>query len=377
MLRRKGDPPLILVVDDDEDIRKTATTILTLDGYTIQEAENGQVALHLINAGLCEPDLIVSDIAMPLIDGYRFFEEVRQIMRLRFVPFIFLTAYGSRRHLLLGREMGVDDYLVKPFDPDQLLASVRSKLNRSRQLWEHVTGEFEGVRQQLVQVLSHELHTPLHHITGGFELLTASLGQDGNPEDTSISMEIIGTGTRRLNRFASQFIRYADLISGNARRHFEQNAEVISAHYIVEMALQMASDDFAMFHANFSLYATSDPLDTFGLPDMLVMAVYEVLRNAIHYGPIGGRIKVNLQIVGDFAQIAIQDSGRGISLKDQGLIWEVLSQSGRTQNEQQGAGMGLPIAKQTILLHGGTVSLNSEPGKGTLVTIHLPLYRPR
>jgi signal transduction histidine kinase len=375
MLRSKGDPPLILIVDDDEDIRTTATTILTLDGYTIQEAENGQTALDLIRTGACTPDLIVSDIAMPFVDGYRFFEEVRQIPHLRFVPFIFLTAYGSRRHLLLGRELGVDDYLVKPFDPDQLLASVRSKLRRSRQLWEHVEDEFKSVRRQLIQVLSHELNTPLHHITGGFELLAASLSAEGNPEDTAISMEIIGTGTRRLNRFAGQFIRYADLISGNARRHLEQRGEIVSAQYIIEMALQLAAEDFTAFQANFSLYAPPDPLEVFGLSDMLVTAVYEVIRNAIHYGPVGGRVKITLQKAGDFAQIAVQDQGRGISAKDQESIWEVLSQIDRVQNEQQGSGMGLPIVKQAVILHGGTVSLQSEPGKGTLVTLSLPLHR--
>jgi len=375
MLRSKGAPPLILIVDDDEDIRTTATTILTLDGYTIQEAENGQTALDLIRTGACTPDLIVSDIAMPFVDGYRFFEEVRQIPHLRFVPFIFLTAYGSRRHLLLGRELGVDDYLVKPFDPDQLLASVRSKLRRSRQLWEHVEDEFKGVRRQLIQVLSHELNTPLHHITGGFELLAASLSGEGNPEDTAIGMEIIGTGTRRLNRFAGQFIRYADLISGNARRHLEQRGETISAQYIVETALQVAAEDFTTFQANFSLYAPPDSLEVFGLSDMLVTAVYEVIRNAIHYGPVGGRVKITLQKAGDFAQIAVQDQGRGISAKDQESIWEVLSQIDRIQNEQQGSGMGLPIVKQTVLLHGGTVSLQSELGKGTLVILSLPLHR--
>jgi signal transduction histidine kinase len=375
MLCSKGAPPLILIVDDDEDIRTTATTILTLDGYTIQEAENGQTALDLIRTGACTPDLIVSDIAMPFVDGYRFFEEVRQIPHLRFVPFIFLTAYGSRRHLLLGRELGVDDYLVKPFDPEHLLASVRSKLRRSRQLWEHVEDEFKGVRRQLIQVLSHELNTPLHHITGGFELLAASLSGEGNPEDTAIGMEIIGTGTRRLNRFAGQFIRYADLISGNARRHLEQRGETISAQYIVETALQVAAEDFTTFQANFSLYAPPDSLEVFGLSDMLVTAVYEVIRNAIHYGPVGGRVKITLQKAGDFAQIAVQDQGRGISAKDQESIWEVLSQIDRIQNEQQGSGMGLPIVKQTVLLHGGTVSLQSELGKGTLVILSLPLHR--
>jgi len=104
-------------------------------------------------------------------------------------------------------------------------------------------------------------------------------------------------------------------------------------------------------------------------------AVYEVIRNAIHYGPVGGRVKITLQKAGDFAQIAVQDQGRGISAKDQESIWEVLSQIDRIQNEQQGSGMGLPIVKQTVLLHGGTVSLQSELGKGTLVILSLPLHR--
>lgn len=107
----------ILFVEDNRDLRKNAALVLELEGYKVQVARDGREALDYLENGLI-PDLIVSDIMMPRMDGYAFFEAVRQIPYLKAVPFIFLTARGSRRDISTGRMLGADDYLVKPFDPE-------------------------------------------------------------------------------------------------------------------------------------------------------------------------------------------------------------------------------------------------------------------
>src|SRR5215470_12583496 len=121
-------PQTILVVEDNEDLRENAVLVLTLEGFNVFSAMDGQEALDMLTTGQCSPDLIVSDIAMPRLDGYGFFEAVHNNPLLRSIPFIFLTARGSRRDVRFGKELGVDDYLIKPFNADDFLVTVKSKL---------------------------------------------------------------------------------------------------------------------------------------------------------------------------------------------------------------------------------------------------------
>lgn len=366
----------ILLVDDDEDIRKNATLILDLEGYAVHAASNGQEALDVLQSGACRPALIVSDIAMPIMDGYAFFQAVRQIPALRMVPFIFLSAHGSRRHVRAGRELGVDDYLVKPFDPIEFLATVRNKLNRTHEMRQEVEREFEGTRRSLIQLLSHELRTPLTYITGGFELLVDSFRQLTDPQDVDVSLGLIRSGTQRLTRLAEQVVRYAELVSGHARMQLDRLGEPTMLVSLVEAAINQAQPDLLMRSIDLVTdYQEAEDAEVFTVAELLPNAMYEVLRNAAAYSPEGSRVAVTLTANGDTAVITIQDHGRGIPEKDLATIWAVMQQSERTKHEQQGAGMGLPIVRQTLLLHSGSASLTSQPGLGTTVYLTLPLYK--
>ena len=114
----------IFFVEDNRDLRKNAALVLELEGYKVQVARDGREALDYLENGLI-PDLIVSDIMMPRMDGYAFFEAVRQIPYLKAVPFVFDSARLLARHL--HRVLGADDYLVKPFDPEDLIVVQNSQ----------------------------------------------------------------------------------------------------------------------------------------------------------------------------------------------------------------------------------------------------------
>ena len=122
----------ILIVDDNEALREALREILSMEGFVVLSAANGQGALKHMDC--VTPNLIISDITMPEMDGYEFFEQVRARPEWLSIPFIFLTARGGKKDVINGKGLGVEDYLVKPIHRDELLTAVRSKLNRSNQL---------------------------------------------------------------------------------------------------------------------------------------------------------------------------------------------------------------------------------------------------
>jgi DNA-binding response OmpR family regulator len=120
--------PTILVADDEEDLRELVTYRLTRSGYRVIGAGDGQEALEL--AAERTPDLMVLDVMMPKLDGYELTRRVRAEAALRSIPVILLTARSQESDIDRGFEVGADDYLKKPFNPDELVARVRAVLGR-------------------------------------------------------------------------------------------------------------------------------------------------------------------------------------------------------------------------------------------------------
>lgn len=118
----------ILVVDDNSELRELAKEILGMEGYQVSLANDGKEALALFDEQ--HPDLVVSDIAMPEMDGFAFLEAIRSRKEGAAVPFLFLSAYSQEENVIQARRLAVDDYLFKPFHAQELLDAVRVRLDR-------------------------------------------------------------------------------------------------------------------------------------------------------------------------------------------------------------------------------------------------------
>ncbi|KAB2862257.1 MAG: response regulator, partial [Anaerolineae bacterium] len=214
-------PDLVLFVEDNPDFRESAASLLEVHGYEVALACDGLEALEILNQNSRKPDLIVSDIAMPRMNGYDFFTAVREKLNLRDIPFIFLTAMDQDVQIRQGWLMGADQYVVKPFKPEDFILVLNNRLKRSREITEHVHRSMEDkidkIRHDLVQVVSHELRTPLTYVKGGFDLLMEELmAQKQLLQDTPGIEEyfrLIQLGTSRLNRLADQTVTMTDISS--------------------------------------------------------------------------------------------------------------------------------------------------------------------
>lgn len=122
----------LLVVEDNQALREGLRELLGLEGFKVLTAPNGHEALEKMSD--ITPDLILSDISMPEMDGFTFFQSVRSRPEWVIIPFVFLTARGEKEDILKGKDLGAEDYLIKPLTREELVTAVRARLLRSRQL---------------------------------------------------------------------------------------------------------------------------------------------------------------------------------------------------------------------------------------------------
>ena len=143
---------LLLVVDDNEDILFNLKIMLETNGYEVVTATSGERALEVLNSLKKTPEVIISDIMMPNMNGYEFFASVSSHPQWNHIPFLFLTAKSTPEDVRLGKMLGVDDYITKPFNEDDLIASISGKIARKRQ-----TSLIDNELQQLLTLSKKEI----------------------------------------------------------------------------------------------------------------------------------------------------------------------------------------------------------------------------
>lgn len=157
----------LLIVEDNIDLRNGLRDILTFEGFTVLAASNGREAIDQMNT--ISPDLIISDIAMPEMNGYEFFDAVRERPEGITTPFIFLTARGERDDIMKGKYLGAEDYLVKPISRSELVNAVQTRLTRFRQLQ---LAQMETAYQYALTALANGIEVRDRYTRGHVERVT-------------------------------------------------------------------------------------------------------------------------------------------------------------------------------------------------------------
>ncbi|MEL7436634.1 MAG: response regulator, partial [Chloroflexota bacterium] len=147
----------ILVVEDDDGIRQIIVDVLEMASYTVAETTNGAEALAIV--GSFKPDLIISDVNMPVMDGFELLLHLRTDSKTRSIPCIFLTAKVEKQDYRYGMSIGADDYLTKPFTAPELLSAVQARLQRFKNIRSEIDTQVANLQllQQMDQELSERL----------------------------------------------------------------------------------------------------------------------------------------------------------------------------------------------------------------------------
>jgi len=320
------------------------------------------------------PDLILADIMMPRMDGYELYKAIRARPGGVALPFIFLTAKAAKEDILMGKGLGAEDYLTKPFSPDELIVAVRSRLQRARAIRDAMGAEFEELKHQVVTILGHELRTPLTYVTGYTEMAledAASL----SPEELRVFLLGIKQGADRLNRLLEDVLTLLRLDSGRMARDFKILARVYEElGVIVERAVAQYMVRAADAGVSLEVRLPPDLPPVYLCEPFFVDALGRLVDNGIKFslGP-SKRVVVGGQSVGDWVEVSVSDQGVGIPPEEVPHLFERFRQIGREKMEQQGVGLGLAIAQQLIQMHGGEVTVESTPGEGSTFTIRLPV----
>ncbi|MDY7039635.1 MAG: response regulator [Chloroflexota bacterium] len=363
----------ILVVEDDIHMREGIQDILETHGFDVWTAGNGVEGLEVLDTLV--PDLILSDISMPTMDGYSFYEAVRSSPRWALVPFIFLTARGERTDVRQGKRLGVDDYLIKPFEPEDLLTAVEARLKRMAEVRAATQAEKEELQKAILDALPHELRTPLTYIQGYISLLlqdTAFM----KPEIMNEALEAIRSGSDRISSLVEDFVLLITLDAREVAATLDMAREKVDLRPVLRTLISDYKQQAADCQVTVELDVDSSLPPVEGYTLYLANAMGRLLDNAIKFSKReGGRVTVRAWGEGHDVHVEFKDTGIGLPAAEIPRAFERFYQVDRARMEQQGVGLGLPIALGLVEAHGGRIVVESQLGVGSTFTAILPAYR--
>ena len=223
--------------------------------------------------------------------------------------------------------------------------------------------------------MSHELRTPLNAIIGFSEILTAQLfGKMQNDRYLEYAKDINDTGQHLLT-VLNDLLDISRIEAG----FLTLDENVIDVQRMMRSCARMLNEKISAAALTLTLEIPSDLPALLGDETRLRQVVINLLTNAVKFTPSGGTISASASIVDDGSiEIAVKDTGVGISKQDLKRVMEPFQQAEQDLSRRYGGvGLGLSLARNLTKLHGGTISLESEPGVGTLVRVHLPANRVR
>jgi signal transduction histidine kinase len=348
----------ILVVDDDPMNVYILREVLG-GTYDVHAAETGAQALEI--ADEVRADLILLDIMMPDFDGYELCRRFRANPNLAFTKIILVSAKSMLRDRLEGYRAGADDYIVKPFDPEELRAKVQVFLRLKS------VEEVERVKDDIINVFSHETRTPLNTIIGFSRLLEESPSLSASEREAIQHIRDCGMNLMEL---VDKTILLATLRKGACHLALRP----VSLAGLIRTAEVKLDAAIAAKHL---VVKVDVPGNLVFMADesLLVTALVLVMDNAIKFSPEGGALGITADRDERSVRLHVRDGGRGLPSEKLASLFNAFVVEDVTHHGQ-GHGLGLAIVKHVLRLHGGDISARNNPdAQGCTFTLALPLQR--
>jgi signal transduction histidine kinase len=372
----------ILVVDDDPVVRSLMRATLERDGFTVIEAGDGAEGCRLYEEH--RPDLLLVDLVMPHMDGYELCRVLRSRPESVYVPIVVATSLDDLPSIARAYDAGATDFIPKPLNWLVLNHRVRYILRASRALEEvrrnqgrliaakEAAEAANRAKSEFLANMSHELRTPLNAIIGFSGMMSDRMfGPLG--EKYVEYANIIGDSGRHLLAIITDIL---DVAKADAERLLlaEERVEVGE---VIELSSKIIEDMARRAQIEFISEVAKPLPPMMADPAKLTQILVNLLSNAVKFTPPGGkvRLKVERRVHRDIT-FRVEDTGIGMSAEQIPIAMAPFGQISNSMTRQHdGVGLGLPLTKRLIELHGGTIEIDSELGKGTIASVYLPEER--
>lgn len=396
------DLPTVLVVEDTSQMTELIVDVLG-ERYNLVTAEDGRIGLE--KALTLQPDLLITDIMMPRMSGDQLVAELRTHNQFDNVPILLLSAKADddlRIHLLKN---GAQDYLTKPFLPQELIARVHNLIAMKRagdalrqeltsassniELLAHdlaakhsqlqlafdaaevARGQAERaseVKSHFLAMVSHELRTPLSTIVMSAQLLCRQV-ENESPAALKPRLERVARASAQLSTLVEGILEYTRAESGKIQPQQGEVDVVTLAKEVVDIAqLQVDSSEVEL-----RIEPPATGICTFQTdPRLLRVILNNLISNALKFTP-KGVVTVAVKCTPEAFYCAVQDTGLGIPNEDLGRVFLPFEQVEPVQRKSiPGVGLGLAVTKELVELLEGKIEVTSEEGVGSTFEVYLP-----
>jgi len=344
----------ILLVDDNAELRAYMARLLE-PYFSVEVANDGQSALERANAA--PPDLVVSDVMMPRLDGFGLLRALRAEARTRTIPVILLSARAREEATVEGFDAGADDYLVKPFSARELLARVRTHLQlaRLRREW---ASELERANRELESFsysVSHDLRAPLRIVQG----YSAALLQDFGPtlqEEMKLDLERIVAASARMSQLIDDLMNLARITSVPLHKQPVQLSELARG---VVADLRRGSPGWA------GAVEIAEGLTARGDARLLTIALENLVGNALKFTARHSNPQLTIgQVQKDGQSVFyVRDNGAGFDMTHASRLFAPFQRL-HAASEYEGTGVGLATVHRIITRHGGYIWAEAGVDRG-------------
>ncbi|WP_257463281.1 ATP-binding response regulator [Archangium lipolyticum] len=351
------DAPRVLVVEDEPEIRAFLRSVLR-PYYRLLEATNGDEGLQM--ALKERPDLIVSDVMMPVMSGMQMLAALRDAPETVDTPIILLTARQEVDAKVEGLTMGANDYLGKPFSPREMLARIEAQLRLRDAAVRAAENERLAATGLLTSGFAHEVRNPLNGLMNALLPLRESLTSGNLDAGMALAMldliEECGQRIRGLAEGLLSFVRTGSkAVAVDLGASLDASVQALSWRLPPDMKVDRD-------------YQCPEPV--WGDPGSLNQVWVNLLDNAVRAIKPDGVVKVSTRREGNEAVVSIVDNGVGIKPEHMDRLFQPFFS---TRDAGEGTGLGLALCQRIIMRQGGRIRIFSDYGKGTRVEVRMPL----
>lgn len=360
----------ILVVDDNQENLKVVSNFLKEIGYQIALSLGAHDAMNILQEN--DIDLILLDIMMPDVDGFTLCRQIKADEHLKDIPIIFLTARTDTSDLVEGFRVGGVDYITKPFQKEELIVRVRNHIELAhsrKQILEQSEQilKINKTKDRLYSVIAHDIKSPFANITMLLTTVSEGYLEPGTDEFNEI-LQSINTSTKETYALLENLLQWTRSQTGD----LECSPEVLDVEELVGRVIRFLKPNAVKKDIKLTS-SLEEGLLIKADRNMTLSILQNLFANAIKFTREGGSVTLKGHKKLDQVVIKVIDTGVGMSPDMQKKLF-VEDQHFSTQgtNSEKGSGLGLLIVKDFIRRNHGTLTIESQPDKGTTFIITLP-----